>query len=344
MKIRKTSLLIVAIFVFAIGIAAGFIILPKSPPHPIMSLTTESSYPITSKSFNDSRKISGLINTSETKKLIIRANGTLINSKCSPGEKITSGNVPFVINQTPVLALATTHPLWRDLSIGDSGDDVASLQTELQRLGKQVELNSKVDKKTLEAFKETLKANGYAVDPKIQTISIAQILWLPEQEFTIGECESQIGEEVQALQTIVNSSSKIQSLTLKIPQDATSGPRIIEFNGVQTAATETGTITDENFLAAIDQTLILQEQIDKPQEISVEYKLIEPIEAYTVTPAAIFGIQNDKACIKLSKNTKHEIKILDSRLGMTIFEYLDPKPTDVAPEALDPESENSCLK
>ena len=205
MKIRKTSLLIVAIFVFAIGVAAGFVILPKSPPHPIMSLITESSYPITSKSFNDSRKISGLINTSETKKLIIRANGTLINSKCSPGEKITSGNVPFVINQTPVLALATTHPLWRDLSIGDSGDDVASLQTELQRLGKQVELNSKVDKKTLEAFKETLKANGYAVDPKIQTISIAQILWLPEQEFTIGECESQIGEEVQALQTIVTT-------------------------------------------------------------------------------------------------------------------------------------------
>lgn len=51
------------------------------------------------------------------------------------GEVIGVGNVIYALDGRPVLALRGATPLWRDLTLGDSGDDVAALRAALAELG-----------------------------------------------------------------------------------------------------------------------------------------------------------------------------------------------------------------
>jgi peptidoglycan hydrolase-like protein with peptidoglycan-binding domain len=63
------------------------------------------------------------------------SSGGVVTSAVNSGETIDRGDVVATVGSEPVVALFGSVPMWRSLSVGDSGPDVLQLETNLVHLG-----------------------------------------------------------------------------------------------------------------------------------------------------------------------------------------------------------------
>lgn len=92
--------------------------------------------------------------------------GAVLTLLPSPGDSVADGTVLYEANDRPVFALADPIPLYRDLTVGDSGDDVRRLQASLIRIGL---LRGRADgvysRSTAAAIDRLYKSRGYSPPP-----------------------------------------------------------------------------------------------------------------------------------------------------------------------------------
>lgn len=86
--------------------------------------------------------------------------GVVTRQGIPAGDTLSSGQVVTWVNSRPVIALPGTFPLYRDLYVGDQGDDVRLLQQALSDLGYGIAIDGALGRATAAAVQELYTAVG----------------------------------------------------------------------------------------------------------------------------------------------------------------------------------------
>jgi peptidoglycan hydrolase-like protein with peptidoglycan-binding domain len=311
------------------GGATGFLLRPATAPRELRTATEVTSAPVGREEFTDEHTVKISLKKSPAPPLVVGFDGRVTATSCKAGEALKSGQAVARINNTPLIALATSAPLYRNLSQGDKGDDVKAVQRELIRLGYKVDAAGTFDRQTTVAVKELQKAAG--VDRPDGTITSGQILWLPASSVVPDSCDLVQGAYVSSGQTYAKAPAQLTSIVVKsIPPNAVAGERVVQVMGVTGALNKNGTVTDAEFLGKVagTQEYRLIEASDKDPELTAVITLKDRLQTLKVPPGALFGVDRDSGCVQ-SGARAYPVKIVGSRLGATLVAPTGDAPAHV---------------
>lgn len=311
-KLPAVAALLAACLAFAIAL----VLTPSQTPTALATAPTVSTVKVAPLPFKDSRTVKVQIGVSGARKLITGSEGTLTASSCAAGESLTSGRSTFSIDGEPLINLATSSPLWRDLAPGTTGEDVAGLQTELTRLGHPAPVTSTVDRPTLEAYAAlaaTLKAPFQGAG-----ITKDRIMWLPAPSQTIQKCTVTPGALVSAGAELAELPPQpVSAKVSPLPPDLAPGPRILIIDAHKFPVSSDGNLVGGslNDLAGTTGFAASQAQGDEGT-LAGQFELATPTRVLGVPAGSLFAVQTSKACIS-SQNISYPVSILGSQLGVS---------------------------
>lgn len=94
--------------------------------------------------------------------VIPNASGAVVVRQGSnPGDTVSAGSLLAVLSGLPYFALPGPLPLYRDLTWGDTGDDVVHLQTALSAAGLEPGSSGRVDRQTFRAVSALFERSGF---------------------------------------------------------------------------------------------------------------------------------------------------------------------------------------
>lgn len=324
---RGSRIVLTGLCALTLAGAAGILghtLRPAPSPELLNAAAAETSAPVVSQPFDDSRKVQVRFVWSATKTLPIRTSGTLTESRCVPDGSISSGAVVARIDDRPLIGLHTSVPLYRDISWGDQGADVTALQNELVRLGHLPEslVDGRYGRNTSEAVQKLRVAAGAAEGDSVT--KRAEFVWLPNPVVSGIACEIQIGQDVSegtVLATIEGVIERIEVGTM--PERLTPGARTLTVNSVTGPVTESGTVDNPDFLARViaDTRLVESLQEDPDATITGSLALADEIDAYALPVGAIVE-DGESRCVLVETGTRR-VQVLGSTLGSAVVAFLD---------------------
>ncbi|MBM7820431.1 peptidoglycan hydrolase-like protein with peptidoglycan-binding domain [Cellulosimicrobium cellulans] len=315
-----------ALVLVATGVIAGVLLVPESTPASLLPpATAEASLPVTTQELDDARQVAVTARLTEETTLMLGDSGRLRRSVCKPGATITSGSSPATVDDRPVLALATDVPLWRDLAPEMTGDDVASLQRELARLGFEVRPDGEYGAATKAAV-TALQKDALDLARAPGTLAVASVLWLPAPSVTVTACAVQVGGSVgdTELATVAGTLESLRITT--VPQDAVAGDRIVRLPGSEVTAPVggDGAITDRAFLDAVRDTPAFRfsQSEESTEPLSLDYLLATPLEVSAVPPGSLYALSDGTGCV-VADGTPRTVSVVSSSLGQTFVTFDD---------------------
>jgi peptidoglycan hydrolase-like protein with peptidoglycan-binding domain len=307
-----------ALTLLGTGGATGFLLRPATAPRQLRAASEVTSAPVGREELADERTVKISFTRSPAPPLVVGLGGRVTATSCTAGDALKSGQPVARIDNTPLIALATSVPLYRNLRQGDQGDDVKALQRELVRLGYGVKADGTLDNRTTVAVKQLQKAAG--VDRPDGTIAYGQILWLPAPSVVPDSCELVQGGYASPGQAFAKASAQLRSIVVNsVPPNAVAGERVIRVMGVTGPLDKGGTATDPQFLGQVAGTreYRLVGAGDKEPDLTAVIALKDRIAALKVPPGALFGVTGDRGCIQ-SGAKAFAVRIVGSRLGATL--------------------------
>lgn len=324
---------------------AGLLLAPSPRDAALDPAVTAWTVPTSTVDLDDERQVAatpvldpGVVLTSD-------ASGRVTRWECREGGVISSGTVPLVVDDRPVVALATEIPLWREPTLGVDGADVRALQDELERLGFAGSSTGTYDEATVSAVDALLSSVGAARWPGAAWTE--SLLWLPGPEVTLETCDVALGEHLAPGDRVATTVGSLTHLLLSPPdaRDLVAGERSVSYAGVTAEADP----PDASGTVVVDDAAVLEAVRGGPDlaawqdgaELSVplQYVLQTPVETVAVPPAALFALDGASGCVR-SDGGDRRVTVLASRLGQTMIvpddeaplEAVDRPPTD-RPEA-----------
>lgn len=137
----------------------------------------------------------------------------------APGDQITSNTVIAVVGTTPIVALSSSEPFTRDLSVGDRGTDVAALQGFLSQNGfyPAENVDGTYGSATGRAVKTWRKSLGDSSSN--QTFNYRQTVWLNTERFEVTSLNLQVGHVPPELgEAIVEGQETFNQVQVVTPQ------------------------------------------------------------------------------------------------------------------------------
>ncbi|MFC4561072.1 peptidoglycan-binding protein [Nocardiopsis mangrovi] len=323
-----TTALLAAAALLSAGAGAGYLLRPAEVPSGLAASGGQATAPVTVEEFADERTVQVAFQVTPASTLEIGLSGRVTTTDCAAGAELVSGEAVATIGATPLIALATEIPLYRDLEAGDRGGDVQSLQRELARLGYAVGDDGVFGRPTAVAVRDLLESAGVR-DPEGE-IASDQILWLPSPTSVLDACEAPLGMTVGGgapFGTVPGGLDRIRVDAM--PSGAVAGDRTIDVFGIRGPMSEEGEVTDRDFLDEVEDTAEFAEFMSAEEAVTAEISLAEPLRALKVPPGAVFGIDGDSACVE-SDGTAHPVRIVGSNLGATLVVLDGPVPADVS--------------
>jgi len=324
-----TAVLAAAVLLGAGGMA-GFLLRPSAAPAELQTAADLTSAPVGNEELTDERTVKISLKRSAAAPLLAGLTGRVTSTACRVGEPLESGRVVARIDATPLIALATSMPLYRDLVEGAQGDDVKALQRELARLGYPVAASGTFDTRTTAAVKKLKKKSG--MDSPDGTVVAGQFLWLPAPSVVPDSCELVPGAFTAPGQLFAKVPAALTAIVVSaMPEGATPGPRLMRVFGVTGPLGAGGTVTDPGFLAKVAATREYGQATatDKDAELTAVVTLKDPLRTLKVPPGAVFGVEGDTGCVQ-SEATAYPVKIVGSRLGATLVTPVGEAPSRVA--------------
>ncbi|QTX05331.1 peptidoglycan-binding domain-containing protein [Agromyces archimandritae] len=282
------------------------------------------------RSFDDARPVEIAFTIDEPVPIVSPASGTITGTNCAAGVALRSGASDFQVNGTPIVNLATEVPLWRDLRIGDSGEDVLALQEELARLVGGVTADGVLGSGSIAAFDELRPAHVPASTEPV--IAVGEVLWLPADSTLVTSCAVPLGASVEAGARLVEvAGAPAQAALTAIPERLIDGERKLLIGDVVVPLDDAGVVGAEADRAALADTPVVRSALasDPPQTVSGELSLLEPIEVGAVPPSALYRVDGDDACV-LVDGAPIPVRIIGSQLGETFVEFPSTPPEAVA--------------
>lgn len=331
---------IVAAAVFGSGATAAWMFLNPSAPPSLAKSTAASSAPVAYQSFSDARTVSLSVTRIPAVKVSSGLAGRVTSTACTPGGEISSGSSVLSINEQPVIALATSVPLWRDLVRGDQGPDVKSVQTELARLGYPVAADGSVGTATLNAAAKLFKQTGDGD----ATIPASRVLWIPASAVRAESCAVGMGATVAAGDPVFTVAGGLEKIAVaQLPNNLVGGDRTLTVGSTSVPVGADGAIVDDATLSQLEPAL---PQTSSPGtaaesgnsdtstadagEITGEFALAQPIRIGVVPPTAVYGITGSTGCVSQNGEAV-KVTIVGSQLGETYIHL----PSGKTPKTVD---------
>lgn len=327
-----TWLLLAVIVVISLTVGVCALWLPDRPPQLLGAAREATSAPVNTQEYVGAQQITVIPTVSAARNLIINATGTVTADWSANG--LESGHAALRVNDRVVVALNTATPLYRDLNVGDVGDDVRALNNELNRLG----LNAVPDSDTYEwatsdGVRQLMNNCGNTSDG---ALALSDVLWISDRTVRVGSWDAVEGSRVQAGTAIGQVAGTLTKLTIKNGQVADQDRTITVMGQTGTLPAGQTEITDAKFCEQVSATddYRSMDEAALAAGINASIALHTPIQVLRVPAAAVFGVQDTKGCIvpvspgdnsnnadTVSKIVK--ITIVGSELGASLVASVD---------------------
>lgn len=328
MTTRATASLIAIAALVLIGAsgALGYALRPVPEPELLRSGTAEVAAPVVAQAFDDGRRVQVRLITGVAQTLAVQTSGTLTASWCRDGAEISSGTVVARVDERPLIGLHSTVPLYRDISVGDEGADVAALQAELVRLGflDGVGAAGEFGYRTGQALQKLRESAG--LDAGDFSAERAEFVWLASPQMTGITCVLKVGDAVGQGAAIATSRGALERVEVhSLPENLTPGERTIKVGSVQGPVDGKGVATDAAFLAelAADEEFIAGLTQDPGSTVTATIALASPLDAYSIPAGALIGTE-ERSCVKTPDGIV-QADLLGSSLGTAMVAFPESK-------------------
>lgn len=315
MKIRPSgTTMLAALILVAAGGTAGFLLRPAEAPSDLGAATELDSAPVVAEAFDDERNVQVALNISPTLDLAFGRSGTVTASECVPDGTLESGEVLARVDDDPVVGLATSVPLYRDLSQGQRGADVRALQKELERLGLLSSADGVYGWQTAQAVRQLFRDAG--VRHPDGRLSREDVVWMPAAEVVVDDCAVLPGSSVSSGGVFAEVSGALESARVEsMPDSPLPGERLLTVSGVTGPVDEDGFVDDEEFLRELaDTSAARSAQQGEDEPVSGSLALAEPVDAFSVPPGALVGTADGEGCLEAG-GSLYAVRVVGSSLG-----------------------------
>lgn len=317
----------------AAGVLVGVAYTAPAVPEALRSPTAAATFPVGQTTFDDARPVRLAVVHGPETELTSPVDGRVTSFTCTPASPLTSGTSPLSVDGAPVVALATPTPLWRDLALGDRGEDVAGLQEELHRLGHDVTATGRLDRATLRAV-GALRTSVGAAPTAMTAVASSAFLWLPAATTDVTTCSLSVGASVTAGDGVAVVPGRLTSIALlDAPTDLVPGARVLTLDGTDVALDPAAALTDPETLARLDALPSLRVRADDGEPVTARLALAEPVTVSVVPPSAVVGT-DEQSCV-VADGAPAPVEVVGSELGQSFvsFEGTVPDVVDVSPPA-----------
>jgi len=331
-----------AVTLAALGLAAGLLLGPDPIATRAAETTTaETDVPVVTEVFDDLRQVPFESVWGPESTIVVADTGRITRAECEIGEPIESGSSPLSVDDRPSVALATTAPLWRDLGPGMQGDDVLSVQAELDRLGFAVQQTGTYDAATAAAVQELFHAAGE--DRLDGSLPMSRVVWLPDAHTVSAQCPPIVGLESAAgtdAVELARTDSPLVALraTGAGLDGAAYGAREVRLGDLTAPVDDTGRVTDPEFLSVVNEIGAFNLEAGF-STIELDLSLTDPRTVTVVPASAVFGLTGNTGCI-MADGVPQQVEVVASRLGRTM---LDLGPGSATPSVVQlPTADQPC--
>lgn len=305
----------------AAGAISATVLIPDRAPAALQSASALTETDTQVQDFTDQRTVEVKLSVTGPTPLSANASGVVTALRTGAGLEVTSGTSPLAVSGTPILALHTTVPLYRDLESGDKGEDVRALQEELARLGYDIATDGYYGWGTSEAVR-LLKDEIGVTDPDC-TLALADVVWLPAVSVTPTKWTATLGSTVTAGGSYGTVPGELTAVNLATaPSSLAPGARTLTLWGQTTTVDEQNRATDPEFLAAIAATDDYAATVaaDDAQKPTATLALAEPVAAVKVPPTALFAVDKASACVQSGEHA-FPVTVVGSALGSSLVTF-----------------------
>jgi hypothetical protein len=307
--------LIIAVFA---GIAVGMYLVPPPEPSDAASALDATTVPVGTQRFDDSVAVNVTFQMGQERPLITQATGTVTSPINSP-LTLSSGNVAFQVDARPVVALHTAIPLFRDLVVGDCGQDVKALNDELSRLGRGSLSSDVFSDQTRQAWAGLLW--DFGISDWSWGLSVADVLWLPDIEVAVASWSALPGTSVSAGMMVGQVQPGLVGMDISVvtPQEMIDGNRTLTVLGVSVPLDDLSAQLPDDFLQSVEAAPKFAWTVSEsgPHSTTGTWALTTPTTVFRVPPSAVFAIAGRDGCVQ-SGDHGIPVKLVGAGLGATL--------------------------
>jgi len=288
---------------------------------------------VSTEIFDGSKTVSAGVVLGQSQVLRSPVSGVVTKTKCKEGGTVSSGTAPLAVNGSPVLALASSVPLWRDITYGMKGSDVRGVQKELKRLGFKVNVTGVWDVASRSAMKALLKKVG--LSSASGALLMSQVMWLPSASLVVGACVFQVGDPIGAGAVWAKSGGGLVGLTLANPP---GDGWVAVYQDATAPVGDGGTITDEAFLGLVGAgaDFAYATAPGGSGTIQLTVRLAQALNVLVVPPGAVIPTGPGAGCVVGGDGSVVPVSIVASSLGKTMVTVtggVSPSLVQVAPDS-----------
>lgn len=324
----------------SLGMLLGVVLVPGSPPPALAPATKANSVYAISEEYDASSAVQIELTLGAKALAHSARSGTLSEFRCVVGQPFESMSSAVSIDGVPLLTVASSVPMWRNLRQGDVGSDVNSLREALRAAGADIESSGPLDQTVVASLNQHLRAIG-AADLISEGISKDAIVWIPSSSSRARDCGASVGDLVESGQVLVTFAPPIVGASLSTkPLRSVKGAFVIDIGGVTVDLSTDGEILDVSSLSELVAEEPSGEDAARPL-IQGQYRLNKPVQAYVLPPSSvIIGDKGTDAACVLQGEVKVKVSVLGSELGRTFVATLDDQ--KLARVQLRPPPDTSC--
>lgn len=324
----------------ASGAAVTGLLLADATPATLREPPRVTSAPVTQRSFDDARTVELALTLGADASLTAPASGRVTALTCRPDMPFSSGESNLSIDGAPLLNLATSVPLWRDLGVGDEGADALALRAELIRLGSRVAPEGALDAGTMTAVADLFHKAGDS-GFKTGTVPIERVLWLPGPETSVTACLAAVGTRVSEGAEVASLPGGLTAAQLvRLPDRVAPGKRVLVIDGERFPTDGEGRVTDPGALARISSMpSYLQATRNAMTSITGSYVLSDQVAASVVAPGALYDVDQATACV-IADGKPLAVTLIGSELGRSFVTFDTAEPP--AAVDLEPDQTRPC--
>lgn len=337
MRLSKFYLYIIsALTGIAVGACIALLVFPGTPletttrPGILRAPEISDEFPVTPQEFDDAVQAELHVTIRDLAPVIAHHSGTITQWDCAVGRSLESGKSPLRIDDKPVLALGTRVPFWRDIAVGDVGEDVSALKEELSRLGYEQQQTPEFTAQDMENLSRLATEAGVTLQ---STLNLEDVVWFPATGGVIQSCDSVVGTAVVAGDVIARTETGLTVSGIELPADALPGTRVIDIAGSEVTLSATESVPadiPQDQLRKSEQYLTARASEPDASELTLHFsaRLAEPVEATAVPATAILSDQGGKQCVA-SNGRPFPVRVVGSQLGNTYVIFDEETPTEI---------------
>lgn len=279
------------------------------------------------REFEDARTVQVQVTRGPQIALTAPGDGRLTAWQCTSGAELASGESVMALDGRAVLSLATTVPLWRDLSDGDAGSDVEALQQALVDLGQEVAVDGRMGTGTMAAFVRVVRAIDPGA-PRPAVVEASRLLWLPGPTIRLSGCDASVGEQVSTGQRVADTDGPLIAAQVAdhVPAPA-AGARVLVVDGVRVALDDEWRV-GVAALGDVAATEVYRRHVADPEAVPLTGTVVleTPMRVASVPPGALSSLEGALGCVASSDGQALGVQVIASELGqaLVIFEGVEP--------------------